>query len=156
MWPVAILLMGVVLFYNIAFWGIIWAWLQTIICLCKLQFVRASVWFSIGCGGLWWWTGTEGVDFDKWLQASYMFVALGATATLLRYLNRIIPPRLPPFEPSPVVEPAPVVLNININIDPRADPSAVHDSLAALASALRSAISTGQGPRQIPGPTVIN
>jgi hypothetical protein len=42
-----------------------------------------------------------------------------------------------------------VVLNINIELSPHADRRAVHDDLAALASALRGAIGTGQGPRRI-------
>ena len=154
MWPVAILLMGVVLFYNFAFWGTIWAWLQTIICLCQCKFIRAAIWFSLGLGGLWWWAGTKGVDFDYWLHASYMFVGLGATATFLRYLNRVIPSRDTPLEPTPVVEPAPVTLNINI--DPRADSRAALDALAALASALRGSIGKEQGPRRISGPTIID
>jgi hypothetical protein len=48
------------------------------------------------------------------------------------------------------------VVNINIKLDisPTADRRAVHDDLAALASALRGAIGTEQGPRRISGPTV--
>jgi len=45
-----------------------------------------------------------------------------------------------------------MVLNINIELSPHADRHAVHDDLAALASALRDAI--GTGPRRISGPTV--
>ena len=100
MWPVAILLIAVVEFYWFALMGTIWCWLCAIIDLCQGKFTRAAIWFSLGLGGLWWWMGTEGVDFDKWLHASYGIVSLGATATLLRYLNRIIPPRKPkPFKP---------------------------------------------------------
>jgi hypothetical protein len=53
-------------------------------------------------------------------------------------------------------EPTPVMLNINIDLgtSPHADRRAVHDDLAALASALRGAIGTEQGPRRISGPTV--
>jgi hypothetical protein len=49
-----------------------------------------------------------------------------------------------------------VVLNINIelNTSSHADRRAVHDDLAALASALRGAIGTEQGPRRISGPTI--
>jgi hypothetical protein len=51
-----------------------------------------------------------------------------------------------------------VVLNINIKLDtsPHADCHAVHDDLAALATALRGAIGTEQGPRRISGPTIID
>jgi hypothetical protein len=100
MWPVAILLIALVEFYWLALMGTIWAWLCAISNLCQGKFIRAAIWFSLGLGGLWWWMETEGVDFEKWLHASYMIVSLGATATLLRYLHRIIPPRKPkPFKP---------------------------------------------------------
>jgi hypothetical protein len=99
MWPVAILLIAVVEFYWFAFMGTIWCWLQTLSCLLQGKFIRAAIWFSLGLGGLWWWMETEGVDFDKWLHASYGIVGLGATVTLLRYLNRIIPPRKKLFKP---------------------------------------------------------
>jgi hypothetical protein len=51
-----------------------------------------------------------------------------------------------------------VVVNINIKFDSdrNADRRAVHDDLAALASALRGAIGPEQGPRRIPGPTIID
>jgi hypothetical protein len=143
MWPVAILLIAIVEFYWFTFMGTIWCWVCAIADLLQGKFIRAAIWFSLGLGGLWWWAGTEDVDFDKWLHASYMFVALGATATFLRYLNRIIPSRLPPSEPAPFE---------HIELGPHADRRAVHDDLMALASALRGAIA-GQGPRRISGPT---
>jgi len=49
-----------------------------------------------------------------------------------------------------------MVLNINIELSPHADRRAVRDDLAALASALRGAIGTGQGTRRIPRPTIID
>jgi hypothetical protein len=96
---IAAFLIPIVLFFWLAFMGTIWCWVCAIADLFQGKFVRASVWFSLGLGGLWWWMGTDGVDFDKWLHASYMIVSLGATATLLRYLNRIIPPRKQLFKP---------------------------------------------------------
>jgi hypothetical protein len=111
---------------------------------------------SLGCGGLFWWMGSD-IDFDTWLHGSAAFVSLGALLTFMRFYNRHqrAAQAVPPFAPAPF-EPAPLTLNININIDPRADSRAVHDELMALASALRGAISTEQGPRRISGPTVIN
>ena len=36
------------------------------------NFIRASIWFSIGCGMLFWWQGSDIIpdpwDFDKWLH----------------------------------------------------------------------------------------
>jgi hypothetical protein len=147
---IAAFLIPIVLFFWLAFMGTIWCWVCAIADLFQGKFVRASVWFSLGLGGLWWWAGTEGVDFDKWLHASYMIISLGALATFARFYNRHRQ-AVQTVTPSPVVEPAPVTLNININIDPHADRHAVHDDLMALASALRGAIATKQGPRRISG-----
>ena len=152
MWQlIAIVLAAVLLFYWLSFMFTIWCWLQVIFCLCQLQFVRATIWFSLGSGMLFWWMGTD-IDFDTWLRGSAVIVGMGALGTFARYYRR--PQRA--VEAVPPFEPAPVVLNINIKLDtsPHADRRAVHDALAALASALRGAISTEQGPRRISGPTV--
>jgi len=100
---------------------------------------------------LFWWMGTD-IDFDTWLRGSAVIVGMGALGTFARYYRR--PQRA--VEAVPPFEPAPVVLNINIKLDtsPHADRRAVHDALAALASALRGAIGTEQAPRRISGPTV--
>src|SRR6266481_1687088 len=97
MWPVAILLIGVVLFFWLALMGTIWCWLQTIVCLFQGKFIRATIWFSVGCGMLFWWLGTD-VDFDTWLRGSATIVGLAVIASLLRYSNRILPPRAKPFK----------------------------------------------------------
>jgi hypothetical protein len=157
MWPIAIILIAVTQFFWFALMGTLWAWVCAIADLFQGKFVRASVWFSLGLGGLWWWMETEGVDFDKWLHTSYGIVSLGALATFARFYNRHrrAVQAAPPLEPAPF-EPAPVVLNINIELgtSPHADRSAVHNDLVAIATSLRSAIGTEQGPRRISGPTV--
>jgi len=157
MWQlIAIVLSAVVLFYLGAFYLTVAAWLNAIGHLFRGNFIRASIWFSIGCGMLFWWTEQD-IDFDTWLRGSAAIVCLGALGTLARFYNRHrrAAQTVPPLEPAPF-EPAPVVLNINIKLDtsPHADRRAVHDDLAALASALRGAIGTEHGPRRIPGPTV--
>jgi len=159
MWPLAIFLMLVVLFYWLAFCATIWWWFNAIVALVNGHYIRAAIWGCLGYGMLAWWNGTEVIphpwDVEAWLQESAWVVGLGALATFARFYNRhrrtaqAVPPLEPaPLEPAPL-EPAPVTLNININIDPRADSRAVHDDLMALASALRGAI----GPRRISGPT---
>jgi hypothetical protein len=108
-----------------------------------------------------WWNGTEVIphpwDFDKWLRGSAVIVGIGALATFARFYNRHrrAAQAVPPLEPAPF-EPAPVVVNINICTSPTADRRAVHDDLVALASALRGAIGTEQGPWRISGPTIID
>ena len=159
MWPVAIFLMLVVAFYWCAFMVTIWWWFNAVMALWAGHFIRASIWASLGVGMLFWWQGTEVIphpwDFDKWLRGSAVIVGIGALGTFVRFYRRHqrAVEAVPPFEPAPS-EPAPMVLNINIELSPHADRRAVHDALAALASALRGAIGTEQGPRRISGPTV--
>jgi len=154
MWPLAIFLMLVVAFYWVAFYISVIAWLNAVGHLIKGNFTRAAAWFAVGCGMLFWWFD-ENVSFEQWWQMSILFVVLGALATFARFYNRHrrAAQAVPPLEPAPS-EPAPMVLNINIELSPHADRRAVHDALAALASALRGAIGTEQGPRRISGPTV--
>src|SRR6516164_7854057 len=158
MWPVAIFLMLVVGFYWFAFYISVIAWLNAVGHLLRGNFIRAS----IGCGMLFWWQETDVIpdpwDFDKWLRGSAVIVGIGALGTFARFYNRHqrAVQAVTPFEPAPVAEPTPVVLNINIELSPHADRHAVHDDLAALASALRDAIGAGQGPRQIPGSPIID
>src|SRR6516164_2277027 len=72
MWPVAIFLMLVVAFYWGAFYISVVAWLNAIGHLFRGNFIRASIWFSIGVGMLLWWQGSDIIpdpwDFDKWLH----------------------------------------------------------------------------------------
>jgi hypothetical protein len=155
---IAAFLIPVILFFWFAFCLTAIAWLKAISHLCLGNFTRAAAWFAVGCGLLFWWFD-ENISFDEWWQVSLMFVALGALGTFARFYNRHrrAAQAVTPLEPAPF-EPAPVVLNINIKLDtsPHADRHAVHDDLVALASALRGAIGTEQGPRRIPGPTIID
>ena len=85
MWQlVAIVLGAVLLFYWFSFMFTIWCWLQVIFCLCQLQFVRATIWFSLGSGMLFWWMGSD-IDFDTWLRGSAVIVGMGALGTFARY-----------------------------------------------------------------------
>jgi hypothetical protein len=162
MWQlIAILLSAIVLFYLFAFYLSVVAWLNAIGHLVRGNFARAAAWSCIGGGMILWWQGEEIIphpwDFDEWLKTSAVIVGIGALASFVRFYRRHqrAAQAVPPFEPAPS-EPAPMVLNINIELSPHADHRAVHDALAALASALRGATSTRQGPRQIPGPTIID
>jgi hypothetical protein len=153
MWPLAILLIAVVLFYWFSFCLTVIAWLKTLAHLCFGNFIRAALWFSIGCGMLFWWFDKD-IYFDTWLRGSAAIVSLGALGTCARFYNRHrrAVQVVPPFEPTPVV----LNINIELNTSSHADRRAVHDDLAALASALRGAIGTEQGPRRIPGPTIVD
>jgi len=161
MWQLlAIVLSAVVLFYLGAFYLTVVAWLNAVGHLIRGNFIRSAIWGCIGFGMLCWWQGTDVIpdpwDFDKWLKASAWVVGAGAFWTFVRFYRRQqrAVEAVPPLEPAPF-EPAPVVnINIKLDISPTADHRAVHDALAALASALRGAIGTEQAPRRISGPTV--
>ena len=92
MWPLAIFLMLVVAFYWGAFYLTVAAWLNAIGHLFRGNFIRASIWFSIGCGMLFWWQGSDVIpdpwDFDKWLRGSTVIVGIGALGTLVRFLRK--------------------------------------------------------------------
>jgi hypothetical protein len=87
MWPIAIVLMLMVGFYWFSFMCTIWCWLQVIFCLCQLQFVRATIWFSLGSGMLFWWMDTD-IDFGTWLHGSAVIVSIGALGTFVRWCKK--------------------------------------------------------------------
>jgi len=88
MWQLlAIVIGGVLLFYWFALMFSIWCWLQVIFCLCQLQFVRATIWFSLGSGMLFWWMIAD-IDFDTWLRGSAVIVSLGVLATFVRWRKK--------------------------------------------------------------------
>jgi len=84
---IAPVLMGIVLFYWLAFCFTIWAWLRTIINLCECKFIRASLWFNAGVAMLFWWTDKwEG--WDTFWPGACFFVGVGVLATFLRYRSK--------------------------------------------------------------------
>jgi len=151
MWPLAIFLMLVVAFYWGAFYLTVAAWLNAIGHLFRGNFIRASIWFSIGCGMLFWWQGSDVIpdpwDFDKWLRGSTVIVGLGALATFARFCHRHqrAVQTATPFETAPIK-----VELVNINIELGADQNADRDAI------LRGAIGTEQSLRRIHGPTIID
>jgi hypothetical protein len=76
---VAPVLIGIVLFFWLAFMFTIWAWLQTIIHLCKCQFIRASIWFCTGTAMLVWWDGRY--SWDGFLPLYITLVGAGVIAS---------------------------------------------------------------------------
>jgi hypothetical protein len=162
MWQlIAIVLIAIIWFYLGAIYLTVVAWLNAIGHLLQGHFTRAAAWGCVGVGMAAWWNGTATIpdpaDFDAWLKTSAWVVGFGALLTFIRFCHRHrrAAQAAPPFEPAPF-EPAPIVVNINIELSPHADRRAVHDDLAAIASALRGAIGTKQSPRRIPGPTIID
>ena len=151
MWPLAVFLALIVGFYWFAFMATIWFCFNGLMALWAGHFIRASIWASLGVGMLFWWQGTEVIphpwDVEAWLRGSAVIVGIGALGTFVRFYirHRQAVQAVPPFEPTPVV----LNINIELSTNPHADRRAVHDDLAALASALRGAIS----PRRISGPT---
>ena len=147
---IAPVLMGIVLFYWLAFCLTVAAWLKGIIHLLGGHFTRAAIWLSLGCGMLFWWQGLDIIpdpwDFDAWLRGSALIVGLGALATFVRFCHRHrrAVETATPFEPAPIK-----VELVNINVELGADR---HTNCRAV----HGAIGTKQGPRRIPGPTIID
>jgi hypothetical protein len=88
MWQlIAIVLIAVMLFYLGAFYLTVAAWLNAVGHLFRGNFIRAALWFSIGCGMLFWWFD-EDIDFDTWLHGSAVIVGIGALGTFVRWRKK--------------------------------------------------------------------
>jgi hypothetical protein len=146
-------LIPIVLFFWLAFCLTVVAWLKALSHLCLGNFIRSAAWFNVGTAMVLWWTD-KWESWDHFLPGAAFFVGVGALGTFARFYirHRRAAQAVTPFEPAPVV----LNINIELNTSPHADRRAVPDDLAALASALRGAISTEQSPRRIPGPTIID
>jgi len=104
MWPVAIFLMAVVLFYWLAFCLTVAAWLKALGHLLGGHFIRAAVWFSIGSGMMFWWfSGNGDITFGEWVQGSVTIVGIGALGTFVRWRKKQAMQVLPtmPVWPTP-------------------------------------------------------
>src|SRR5262249_44430410 len=95
-WPVAIVLVVVVLFYWFAFCLTIAAWLKAIVHLCLGNFIRTSLWFNAGVSMLFWWLD-EPHDWDSLVPGACFVVGIGALATFVRYLRRTLKPTAQPL-----------------------------------------------------------
>jgi len=116
MWPLAVFLMLVVGFYWFAFMGTIWFCFNGLMSLWAGHFTRASIWFSLGVGMLFWWNGSDVIpdpwDFDKWLRGSAVIVGIGALAAFVRWRKKqamsAVPEWTPPIEATgniaPIIE----------------------------------------------------
>jgi drug/metabolite transporter superfamily protein YnfA len=80
---IAPVLMGIVLFYWLAFCFTIWAWLRAILNLCECKFIRASLWFVTGTWLLFWWFGKPH-DWDDFAPGAAVFISVGVLATFVR------------------------------------------------------------------------
>ena len=166
MWQlIAIVLIAIIWFYLGAIYLTVVAWLNAVGHLLQGHFTRAAAWFAVGGGMLLWWQGTETIphpqDFDAWLRASAWIVGFGAFLTFIRFCHRQRHQQAAQTDtPS---------LNINVHLSPGWDMGdcEVHErggpgcDLVAVnrigrRRPLRRAIGTKQGPRRIPGPTIID
>ena len=92
MWPLAIFLSLVAVFYWFAFMGTIWFCGNALSALLKGQFIRATIWACLGGGMIAWWRGTEVLphpwDVDEWLRTSATVVGVVAVFVLLAKFGR--------------------------------------------------------------------
>jgi hypothetical protein len=70
-----------------AFYLTVAAWLNAVGHLFRGNFIRAALWFSIGCGMLFWWFD-EDIDFDTRLHGSAVIVGIGALGTFVRWRKK--------------------------------------------------------------------
>ena len=87
MWPVAIFLMAVVLFYWLAFCLTIAAWLKAIGHLFGGNFIRSALWFNVGVFMLFWWFDKPH-DWDTMMPGVIFFTGLGALGTFVRWRKK--------------------------------------------------------------------
>jgi len=107
MWPVAIFLMAVVLFYWLAFCLTVAAWLKAIVHLLGGNFIRVALWFNLGVFMLFWWYDLPH-DWDTMMPGVVFFTGLGALATFVRWHRKhkamqampTMPTRTPPKTPA--------------------------------------------------------
>jgi hypothetical protein len=88
-----------VLFYWFAFMFTLYTLPSAILCLCKNQYIRASLWASAGLAMLIWWDGRYGWDMPMPLYI--VLVGVGVIATAWRYSKRFRQTAVPPWTPPP-------------------------------------------------------
>jgi hypothetical protein len=96
---VAPVLIGVVLFFWLAFMFTLYTMPSAIVCLCNNQYIRASLWISAGIAMLFWWSGAP-----NWWEASQVvcipIVSMGAIASAYRY-SKFRQTAVPTWTPPP-------------------------------------------------------
>jgi ABC-type long-subunit fatty acid transport system fused permease/ATPase subunit len=85
---IAPVLMGIVLFYWLAFCFTVIAWLKVISNLCSGNFIRSSFWFNVGTAMVLWWTD-KWESWDAFWPGAAVLVALGALGTFARCMKRM-------------------------------------------------------------------
>src|SRR5262249_42274254 len=114
------LLIGIVLFYWLAFMATIWWWFNAVMALWAGHYIRAAIWACLGFGMLAWWQGEDTLphpsDFDAWLRGAAVFVGIVAFTTFVRWRSKhkpmqampTMPTWTPPFEATgniaPIIE----------------------------------------------------
>jgi hypothetical protein len=86
MWPVTIFLMIVVGFYWLAACATVWFWMNALFSLCRLHFVRASIWLSLGSAMFIWWDGRH--SMDEFMSVYAVFIGIGVLATFVRWRKK--------------------------------------------------------------------
>jgi hypothetical protein len=104
MWIILTLVLGgVLVFYWLAFWGTVLAWMWCILDLCQGKFIRATIWFCTGLGMLAWWMADKDVTFNGWMQFSAVVIGLTILVVFIRwiYVRQRTVQNVPPFGTMP-------------------------------------------------------
>ena len=165
MWPLAIFLMLVVLYWWLALCATIWCSFNCLMALWAGKFVRATIWSCFAAAGFFWFNQENWFpgpyQFDKWLKGSVSIVAFVACiigfGKLCAWAHRLRRTR----------QETPPSLNINFEFTPswdmgdctapeRRDPGknlVAADRIGCRRP--RRAIGAKRSPRRISGPTII-
>ena len=165
MWPLAILLSAFVLYWWFVLCGTIWCGFNAFMALWAGNFIRASIWGCCCAAGIFWLNQENWIpnphQFDAWLKGSAWVVGFGALLTFVRFCHR--------HRHQQAAQTDTPSLNINIHLSPGWDMGdcEVHERGGAGHNLVRADrigrrpptrrnIGTKQGPRRIPGRTIID
>jgi hypothetical protein len=84
---IAPVLMGIVLFYWLAFCLTVAAWLKALGHLLRGNFIRSALWLNLGTFLLFWWTDKPH-DCDTMMPGVVFFTGLGALGTFASYCRK--------------------------------------------------------------------
>src|SRR6516164_3604232 len=167
MWPLAVFLMIVVLYWWFALCGTIWCGFNALMALLAGHFIRASIWGCLCAAGVFWLNQDNWIpephQFDTWLKGSANLVAFVACLVGVVKLGQWAHKRRQAKQDDPPS------LNINVKFSPSWDigDCEVHErhgpgeNLVAVdrigrRPPTRRNIGAKRSPRRISGPTIID
>ena len=92
MWLIlAVVIWVAIMYYWIAILLTICSWIWALCDLIQGRFIRASIWFSIGSGMMFWWFSSDpemDIDFWDWVQGSATIIGIVSALVLWRWYRK--------------------------------------------------------------------